>query len=368
MRKDKQKPVTRVELEAILNQPPADFSGRLLVGIVISGDRGLECSDFRNAVLRGCAFSDCKFDNSDFTDADFGDSVFIRCKMEYCTFDGAKMEPATFDRCALSGSSGTENLLVEQAFAEQMRSIKGADMGKLRDWLTLAKDLADGDDGESYRQQLREYGNAFEQIDQEYDGIAARMFNYRAGYLSQELLPAAEWINNGGCAEEAYEIARGGEFQIPDAPVTQAELGAIHALHTLWRGNHLGGVPANFSGRLLKDLDFTGMSFCRANFTGVRLWNCWMNEASFAYSDFSGAALEYVSAGGAGFENAVFDGTTHENSDFQGAYLEGASFAGAALTGCDFREADMETTDFSQADVHDCEGLEGLSFSQTQSM
>jgi hypothetical protein len=75
----------------------------------------------------------------------------------------------------------------------------------------LAKDLGDGS-GLSYRQQLLEFGEAFDQIEQRYPGVAAAMFNCEAGYLPSEMLPAAEWISDGGSAEDAVEMARNGDF------------------------------------------------------------------------------------------------------------------------------------------------------------
>jgi len=347
MEKEQQKPITQAELEAILADRPVDFSNRLLVGINLSHDRGLECSDFRGAVLRGCTFNHCKFDNSHFESADLGDTAFVRCKMEYCFFNNAQMENAGFDRCALAGSTGLygdtrmqsevvfddfmslirgldleflgdwrqfiweicdsdeenydsmlcelqekfheidraypgmgaaifnsglhflphelcgaanciaqgntvetahklavdsafsvsdrlpnqetfvlphsdvqKNLLAERAFVARLRAIPGIDFGKLNDWLSLARELSEVDNGvydnEDYRQQLREFGEAFWQIEQRYPGAAAAMFNCEAAYLPNEILPAAEWISDGGGAEEAVEMARNGDFLAAD--------------------------------------------------------------------------------------------------------------------------------------------------------
>jgi len=344
MEKEQQKPLTQAEVNAILSDWPADFSGRLLVGIRLSSNHSLECSNFRGTVFRDCHISHCKFDNSHFEGADFGDSVFTGCKMEYCHFNGAQMEEASFDRCALFGSAGLNgdtrlqsevvfddamgiirgidpacapdwrqfaweicesdeenygtmlcelqekfyeidnaypgmgaeifnsglhfmpnelrgaanciaqgntveaahrmavdsaftcadalpehkmfvlphsdvqnNILAERTFVDQVKMIPGIDFGKLRDWLELARDIGD-DSGEGYRQCLREYGAAFEQIERSYDGVAAAMFNHEAGYLTNEMLPAAEWISSGGSPEEACEMAKYGAFEGGAAP------------------------------------------------------------------------------------------------------------------------------------------------------
>ena len=115
----------------------------------------------------------------------------------------------------LPHSDVQNNLLAERAFFAQMRTIPGADFGMLHDWMGLAKDFGD-DSAEGYRQYLREFGEAFEQIEQRYPGVAAAMFNCEAGYLPGEMLPAAEWISNGGSAEEAVSMARYGEFLMDD--------------------------------------------------------------------------------------------------------------------------------------------------------
>jgi len=488
MENEQQKPLTQAEVDAILAHWPADFSGRLLVGIELSHNRSLECSNFRGTVFRDCHISHCKFDSSDFTGADFGDSVFFRCKMEYCKFNDADQEDATFDRCARFGSTGIDgdtrrqsevvfesmmgmlrgvdvvqeagwrrfayehtgqnmfdydkmlrqlevrfheidhaypgmgaeifnsrlfflpqdlcgaanfiaqgntvrmayqleaqgaftgeeplpehemfvlphsdvqnNLLAERAFVARVKVIRGLDFGKLNDWLGLARDLSEVDDGvydhAHYRQLLEEYGGAFEQIHQDDAGVAAAMFNYPAGYPPQEMRTAAEWVGNGATPKEAYEAFQG-----------QMELAGIHHKHTLWLQGHPNGARADFTGRELKNLSFSGMDFLNASFTNARLYNCWMNEASFVLCDFNGAALVDISAVGADFDSANFCGATLESSIFQDAYLGGASFVGATLTSCGFQGADMEDVDFSQASVQGCVGLEGQSSGQNQSM
>ena len=488
MEKEQQKPLTQAEVNAILSDWPVDFSGRLLVGIELSHDRSLECSDFRGAVLRDCIVSHCKFDNSHFEGADIRDTDFIRCKMEYCYFDGAQIEDTDFDRCALFGSTGLygdtrmqsevvfddtmgmlrsvdisresewrrfayecagqnmfdydkmlhqleerfheidnaypgmgaeifnsgshflphelrgaansiaqgntpeaarqladlgaftgveplpehemlvlphsdvqNNLLAERAFVARVKTIRGVDFGKLNDWLGLARDLSEADDGvydhAHYRQLLREYGDVFGQIGQDDAKVAAAVFNYPADYLPQEMLFAAELVSNGVSPEEAYE-----------AFMAQNELSEIHYKHTLWRDGHPGGVRADFTGRALKNLDFTGMTFDEASFADTGIYNCWMNGASFARCDFSRAVLLYASAIGADFGGAVFDEAVLTRSLFQAACLEDASFDGTTLTACDFQGADMESVDFSQAVIQRCDGLEDISSGPVMAM
>jgi len=351
MRKEQQKPLTQAEVDAILSDWPADFSGRLLVGIRLSNNRSLECANFRGTVFRDCHISHCKFDNSDFTGADFGDSVFTGCKMEYCHFNGAQMEGASFDRCALFGSAGLNGdtrLQSEVVFDDEMGIIRGIDMACAPAWRQFAREICEADE-ETYGTMLCELQEKFQEIDNAHPGMGAEIFNSGMHFMPNELLTAAEWIDNGASPEEASEALRG-----------QAELADIHAGHTLWRIGHPDGVRADFTGRTLKNLDFTGMTFDEAIFADTSLYNCWMNEASFTQCDFSKAVFLDSSAIGADFEDAVFDGAALDRSLFQGAHLDGARFAGAALTTCDFQGADMEPADFSQAVIQHCEGLEGM--------
>ena len=246
----------------------------------------------------------------------------------------------------------------------QIKRIQGADFGKMQDWLKIARELqeaAETKQGASaeqgYRELLREYGEAFEQIDQYEEGIAALLFNSPAAFFPQELRTAAEWINGGTSLDEAHETL-----------TAQAELARVHCKHTLWRDGHPDGIRADFTGREMKNLDFTGMTFNEANFTNTDLYNCWMNGASFVQCDFSGADFLYASAIGADFEDAIFDGASLMKSDFHGANLEGTSFAGATLTACDFTDADIETVDFTQAEIQNCVGLGDISSSPAMSM
>jgi len=254
----------------------------------------------------------------------------------------------------LPHSDVQKNLLAERAFAARMQRIEGLNFFFSKAWFDLARDLSEADDGvydhEDYRQLLRQYGDAFEQIEQSYPGVAAAMFNCGVGYLPSEMLAAADWISNGASPEEVLE-----------ACIAQHELSGIHHRHELWHEGHPDGARADFTGRTLKNLDFTGMDFYDANFSDVRLENCWMNGVDFSLSDFTGAAFLDVSAIDADFGSADFDGSSLVRSDFRDAYLGEASFIGAALDACDFSGADMETADFSRAEIQNCRGLEGQS-------
>jgi len=146
-----------------------------------------------------------------------GGTVGMACQLAaQGAFTGAEPLPEC-EMFVLPHSDVQNNILAERAFFAQIRNIRGADFGKLHDWTSLARDLSETDNGAydhaEYRRLLQEFGDTFEQIQQRYGGIAAGIFNHEAGYLPGELLPAAEWISSdGGSAEEAVEMARGGMF------------------------------------------------------------------------------------------------------------------------------------------------------------
>jgi len=188
MANEQQKPLTQTEVNAILRHWPADFSGRLLVGVEISDNRSLECSDFRGAVLRGCTFSHCKFDNSDFSGADLGDSKFIRCKMEYCHFGDTQMEQADFDRCALVGSTGINGdtrMQSEVIFDDMMGHIPGADPELLQDWRQYIFEHA-GPVEDAYGEMLWELQMKFHECNDAHPGMGAELFNGDLRFLPDE--------------------------------------------------------------------------------------------------------------------------------------------------------------------------------------
>ena len=211
-----QKPLTQAEVDAIIADwdSPADFSGRLLVGITLSHNRSLEMADFRGTALRGCTFSHCKFDNSHFEGADLGDTQFTRCKMEYCFFDGAKQDEATFDRCALFGSTGINGDTRTQSevfFDEMMSMVRGVNMDLSPGWRQFAWEMC-GADQESYDSTLHELQERFHEIDNAYPGMGAEIFNSRLHFLPRDLCAAANFIASGNTVGAACQLAAQGLF------------------------------------------------------------------------------------------------------------------------------------------------------------
>jgi len=268
----------------------------------------------------------------------------------------------------------------EIAFAAQMQQIDGADMGKLGAWMAHARSLADVDAealsvsaDRCYRKVLGDFGSIFQEMEQKYPGSAAAIFNYKEGYLHNELLPAADWIHNGGTAEEAYDMAQAGAFELgtyvarePKA-ITQAELEAMAERHNINLNNQLEGECADFSGRLLYGLEMRNMNLCGANFNGAVLRECDMGNSSFDDCDFTGAAFHAVQAGDATFEQSNFTGTRFEGcnffyadfecGDFTRAVFEDTNLYQATLDGCTFYGAQFESTDLSEASTTLAKGL-----------
>ena len=129
-------------------------------------------------------------------------------------------------------------------------------------------------------------------------------------------------------------LKQGAQKQQPE-PLLQEDLEAMYARHILWGLEQSDGIRADFSGRVLSELDFAKMSFYRANFAGATIHQCRMGEASFEESDFTGAILRGVSAYQAEFTDAKFIGATLEYSEFDEAQFDGADFSGAEITECD---------------------------------
>jgi len=268
----------------------------------------------------------------------------------------------------------------ESVFAAQIQRIDGADLGRLGAWLEHARSLADVDAeilsasaNACHRKLLGDFGSVFQEMEQKYPGSAAAIFNYKEGYLPNELLPAADWIHNGGTAEEAHAMAQEGAFDLdtyvargPKA-LSQSELEAMAEQHIINLNNQLEGECADYSGMVLLGLDLHGMNLCCANFAGAVLRECDMGNGSFDDCDFSGASFHAVQAGSASFEQSNFTGARFENcnfwaadfecGDFTRAVFEGTNLHNSTLDGCTFYGAQLNSTDLSTASTDLAKGL-----------
>jgi len=229
MEKERLKPITPEELDALLDGQPCDLSGRLLIGIQLA-DSDLEGADFRGAVLRGCTISHCKLDNGDFRGADLGDTAFIRCEMENCKFDGAAQGHATFDRCARFGSTGIDGdarTHSEVVFDGMMGMVRGVDLDHAQGWRQFVNEHT-GPGGDAYGNMLWELQAKFHEIDAAYPGMGAEIFNSGMHFLPHELRGAANYIARsaavayGNTVEVAHQLAAQGAFTGEDPLPVQA--------------------------------------------------------------------------------------------------------------------------------------------------
>jgi len=144
------------------------------------------------------------------------------------------------------------------------------------------------------------------------------------------------------------------------APLSQEDLEAMYARHLLWELEQPDGVRADFSGQVLSGLDFEGMSFRDAIFTGAELRLCRMGGGSYEESDFYGAFLRGVSAYETEFVDANFNCAVIDYCSFTNTNFDGSKFTSALIRSCDFEDCQTGGVDFSLARTMDCEGLDDI--------
>jgi len=328
-----------------------------------------------------------------------------------------------------------EEMHAEQMFSNQIRQIQGADLTRAPTWIEHARELAETNTGAygpdvhvEYLRLLREFGDAFERIDRLYLETPAEIFNYKAGYMPEELLPACDYISNGADMEEAYEMAPKGAFDPLNYAVSriiedglQLETDGIvnhgydetkgayglnaDQMSQLWQRlmdrEEVGDVllydnraafSLSFKPEFLKQgaseqqpepLTQEGLE---AIYARHLLWE--LEQPDGVRADFSGQTLSDLDFDRMSFRNAIFiDATIHQcrmgyvcfdDSDFSGAKLRGVSayqaeFNGAKFTGAnleysEFEDAQFEGANFSQAKITECDGLDNISQDQAMAM
>ena len=120
-------------------------------------------------------------------------------------------------------------------FTKRMLGIPGIDNEMIPKWIEHAFEMAviDEEDGvpqtEARRKSLSEFADAFEWIEnlQSENKTAAKIFNYKAGYVGHEIYAAAAFIANGVEPAEAYEMANNGALEGSVAPDEDEEFGGI---------------------------------------------------------------------------------------------------------------------------------------------
>jgi len=328
-----------------------------------------------------------------------------------------------------------EEMHAEQVFANQARQMEGADPASTPAWIEHARELAETNTGAygpdvhaEYLRLLREFGEAFHRIDGIYAETPAEIFNGNAFCRPGQLLPMADWINNGGDLESAKEALRAGGFDPVDYAAgkiieegLQLETdGTVHLghaetqgayglsdgqmlqLYERLRGREEVGELLRYENRDAFSLSFRPeylqqgtpeqqrepltqeelavmharhILWCydqpdgeQADFSGKFLYELDFARMDFCNADFTGATIYQCRMGEACFNGSDFTGAKLRGVSAYQAEFNGAKFIGAALEYSEFPEARFDGADFSQAEIEECDGLEDIAQRQAMRM
>jgi len=336
---------------------------------------------------------------------------------------------------------GARNLLMvderhaEQVFANQARQMEGADPANTPAWIEHARELAETNTGAygpdvhvEYLRLLREFGEAFHRIDCIYAETPVEIFNGNAFCRPDQLLPMADWINNGGDLESAMEGLRAGGFDPVDYAASklieeglQLETdGIVHLGHAetqggyglsddqmlqlyerlqareevgeLLRYENRDAFTLRFNPEFLKQdapaqqqepltqedlavMHARHILWCygqpggeQADFSGRLLSGLDFARMDFCNADFTGAAIHQCRMGEACFDDSDFTGAKMRGvSAYQGEF-NGSKFTGATLEYSEFPEAQFEGADFTQAEITECDGLDDVTQGPSMAM
>lgn len=187
-----------MELNAIFHRKQPEFEPqRCIVTKIIELD-DIDFREFRSNMMQDWDFIDenvplMGFDENEIRHCmlvlgeDFDDGVLV------------DSQGATYARYASFVPGARELLLMAQQmaelkFANQIAQIEAADLDRADGWIAHAHNLAQADfTGPvvhlDYVQLLQEFGDAFAEINRQYEEVAAEIFNYKPGLLPAELLP-----------------------------------------------------------------------------------------------------------------------------------------------------------------------------------
>jgi len=141
-----------------------------------------------------------------------------------------------YDRWVTSDERLTADAqLAIEHFAERMQTINGIDLGKSQEWLDHMWDMSAAYAQENhvnrvtaYPQLIKKFADAFTAVDHHFEDCAAEIFNYQAAYHPDQLYKIADYICNGGSAEDAYEIWGSDGFpEITDPPDEDESAGMV---------------------------------------------------------------------------------------------------------------------------------------------
>jgi hypothetical protein len=100
--------------------------------------------------------------------------------------------------------------LAEQHFTKRMQEI-GGDTDKTPEWLDHIWHQSEWYANQNnlfraaaYQKLMKEFADGFAAVDRDFESCAFDIFNYKAAYHPDQLYKIAEWICEGGSAEDAY--------------------------------------------------------------------------------------------------------------------------------------------------------------------
>lgn len=153
-----------------------------------------------------------------------------------------------------------------------------------------------------------------------------------------EMLSERPEIASGEWTEDAIYLDIAEEFlQMEDnsqfIPLSTTEFDIMCAKHKLWLLNS-GGERADFSDRLLRDIDMAKLSLDKAIFKNAKLVNCDMTYTSLIGAVFDGARIYNCRCTWLLAPNASFRGAQIKGTDLQWGTLSQADLTDAVFRNC----------------------------------
>lgn len=114
----------------------------------------------------------------------------------------------------------------------------------------------------------------------------------------------------------------------------QDDVEVIAGKHLLWIHDISGGEQANFSGKLLRNIDLSNMKLNSALFNRTVFENCKLNSTELCFSEFRSAVLKNCEMTYIAVDDMIMKNTFLENCDI--SYLNGChcNFTGTQFVNC----------------------------------
>lgn len=123
--------------------------------------------------------------------------------------------------------------------------------------------------------------------------------------------------------------------------VTQDEADIICANHILWL-HGLGGQQADFSWRIIRDINFAGRNLDHAIFTGASFIDCNLIEARMNHADLTMAKFRYCEAQDLYAKDANFESVFINESNFDGAAICDSNMYLACICGTSIADGKLD--------------------------